>query len=218
MRIGFYLVWRGDTVHYVLADMMLRSVRKHMPSVEVVQLTDEKSPAVYGVNEVRRLPDAPRDVQRVEHLCRCEGDWVFVDTDVLFQRDVSGVFDYHWTARDWDIGLCDRDGCLVEGEDELEFIKATPYNLGVIFSRSRAFWRATKEKLLAMSPERQDWLGIQFGACEVIADGWHGLYILPGKFYNYAPHDTKDEAKDASIVHYKGPFRKRMMLDRFLEV
>lgn len=221
MNVGFFNVFRGDPVHLVLADMMIRSVRESMLGVPIVQFTDETSPAAYGVDEVRRLPNGPRDVIRTDHYIACEGDWVFCDTDIIFQQNVRGVFEFEWTSdRGWDIAICDREGTTVEGEEEgFEFYEKMPYNFGVVFSRSPAFWRAVKEKLLMLTAKQQDWLGIQIAGCQVIAEQSHrfGIRYLQGKIYNYAPRNLKDDCAGAAIVHYKGQVRKKMMLDRFLK-
>lgn len=207
MTVGFFNVYLGSPIHTVLADLMIRSVRRTMPDVPIVMLTDEDTPAIYGVDEVRRLPKVPFDVLRCDHLMRCEGEWLYLDTDCIVQKDVRHVFGSLFS-----IAVADREGCLVEGEEDLEFIKNTPYNLGVVFSRSTRFWGAVMEKLIQMTPERQEWMGIQFAACEVIGEGSFGTRILPGTIYNYAPHRFSDDVSQAAIVHYKGPTRKEWMM------
>jgi hypothetical protein len=213
MQVGFFTVFRGDPIHLVLADLMIRSVRQAMPDVPIVQFTDETSPAVVGVDEVRRLPHGPRDVIRTDHYIACEGDWLFCDTDIIFQHQVSPVMNDNF-----DIAVTDREGTLVNGEEDLDFIKATPYNLGVIFSRSSEFWKAVKVKLLTMSDTHQDWMGIQFAACAVIAEERFKVKVLPGRVFNYAPRNSHDDCSRAYIVHFKGPMRKQMMLDRYMQV
>ena len=209
MTLGFFYVYRGAPVHAVLADLMIRSVRRTMPDVPIVMLTDEETPAIYGVDEVRRLPKMPFDVLRCEHLTRCEGEWLYLDSDCIVQKDVRHVFN-----ETFDVAVADREGCLVDGEEDLEFIKNTPYNLGVVFSRSTEFWKAVLVKLLQMTSERQEWLGIQFAACDVIEEDHFDIGILSGRLFNYAPHMFDEDVSQAGIVHYKGPTRKDWMLKR----
>ena len=219
MNVGFFTVYHGglrynETVHLVLADRMIRSVRKEMPKVEIVQLTDEKTPAIMGVDRVQRLPgDVPMAVQCVRHYAACQGDWLLIDTDVIVQDDVRDVFD-----EPFDVAVCDRDGTLVEGEEDLQMMKEMPHNIGVMFSRSKAFWKAVEAKMHDMTPERKHWLGNQYAACDVIASGQFHVKIIPGIQYNYAAHNVHDKCESASIVHYKGPMRKKLMLERFQEV
>src|SRR5437867_1594196 len=148
MTVGFFNVYRGDPVHLVLADLMIRSVREVMPGVPVVQFTDETSPAAYGVDEVRRLPKQPRAVLCVEHYAGCKGDWLLVDTDVIIQKDVRVVFN-----DDFDVAVTDREGTMVEGEMEEEFhlFDQMPHNIGVVFSRCPTFWGAVQAKMESMN-------------------------------------------------------------------
>jgi hypothetical protein len=220
MKVGFFNRYHGSTdfmqtIHVVLADMMIRSVRKVMPSVEIIQFTDERSPRIMGVDSVRRIASTePMAVQCVTHYAACVGDWLLLDTDVILQRDVHHVFD-----DPFDVAVCDRDGTKVDGEDEdFELFKVMPYNIGVMFSRSPSFWESVKTKLLLMSDKKQQWMGNQIAACEVIKDGHFDVKIIPGIQYNYPPRNFKDRGESASIIHFKGPLRKQMMLDRFQEV
>ena len=217
MRVCFFNVYAGSTsynqtIHLVLADLMIRSVRTTMPGVEIVQLTDMASPKIMGVDAVRRLPSEPADILRTRHLTQCEGDWLYLDTDIMVQQDMRHVFD-----QPFDVAVTDREGTLLDGEEDIDFIKDSPHNMGVVFTRSPAFWTAVLEKLLLMTPARQAWMGIQLGACEVIAEGRFTTRVLPGLQYNYAAQHGKDRCEEAKIAHYKGPARKRMMLQRFME-
>lgn len=219
MKVGFFTLYHGglrydNTVHLVLADMMIRSVRKTMPEVEIVQLTDERTPQVMGVDRVQRLnSDVPMAIQCVRHYAACEGDWLLVDTDVLVQDDVRDVFE-----EPFDVAVCNRDGTLVDGEEDLQMMKDMPHNIGVMFSRSPAFWKEVEEKMQTMTDQRKHWMGNQYAACEVIASGAFTVKILPGIQYNYAAHNRDDRCESASIAHYKGQMRKKLMLDRFAEV
>ena len=87
MTVGFFNTYEStgcydQTVHLVLADLMIRSVRKTMPGVEIVQLTDYISPAIMGIDRVSRRPKKPNAVLCVEHYASCEGDWLFLVKDV----------------------------------------------------------------------------------------------------------------------------------------
>ena len=220
MKVGFFNIYHGShefqqTIHLVLADMMIRSVRKAMPDVEIVQLTDEKSPVIVGVDRVRRLTaKEPMAVQCVTHYSQCVGNWLLVDTDVLVQKDVRHVFD-----EPFDVAVCDRDGTTTEGEGSgFELFEKMPHNIGIMFSRSPAFWLAVREKLVLMDEKKQQWMGNQYAACEVIAEGKFNVKVLKGTDYNCPPMNKEDRCTEASIVHFKGQMRKKMMLERFAEV
>ena len=206
MNVGFYLVQGPDPAGYVLADIMLRSVRSAMPGVEVTQFTDLKSPAVYGVNHVLRKPKQPLAVLRSLHQACVEGEWLFLDTDVVVQRDVRAVF-----QEPFDIAVADRRWQHLEATPE--FTAQMPWNIGVIFSRAPTFWRAIHEALLRAPEQAQDFMGDQRAAGVLLQSGHWALLELPGMDFNYPPSGPEDRAEQASIVHFKGN-RKDWMLQR----
>lgn len=208
MNVGFYLVQGSTADGYVMADMMLRSVRQSMPGVQVYQLTDFTSPAVYGVDHVLRKAPAPLALLRTLHQSRLEGDWLFIDSDVLVQKDVRHVFD-----RDFDLALADRTWPHLEPTPE--FAEVMPWNIGVVFSRSPAFWRRVYQTLMTSPAQASDFMGDQIVACGLLMQGNWKLVELPGMAYNYPPKDAQDDGRDAHIVHYKGSYRKPWMLERF---
>jgi len=206
VNVGFYLVQGPNPLGYVLADIMLRSVRMAMPGVEVFQFTDLKSPTVYGVDHVLRKPSQPLALLRTLHQACVEGDWLFVDTDVLVRQDVRDVFD-----RPFDLAVADRQWQHLE--TPLEFTEAMPWNIGVVFSRAPKFWREVHERLLSGPERAQDFMGDQKAAGALLKTGAWALLELPGMVYNYPPSGPDDQGEQAAIVHYKGP-RKDWMLQR----
>ncbi len=214
MNIGFYLVWEKKPLYYLLADIMVASAKKHMPNVPVIQLTDEKSPIVNGVDDVRRIPKRPLPAMRAAHFASCEGDWLFVDTDVVFQQSVEHVFDRKY-ALGFDQPIGDFDIAVAARRDgpDAEYTKerGMPYNAGVIFSRSPAFWLVVSA--IVNLPDTDPWYGDQKALCTVIAGDKFNVLELPSA-YNFAPKDGADDASHALVVHCKGD-RKDWMLDRF---
>jgi hypothetical protein len=214
MKVGFFNIFRGDTSHIVCADMMIRSIKVAMPGVEIVQFTDEHSPEIFGVSYSIRKPNKPAAVLCVEHYSECKGDWLFIDTDVIVQKDVRDVFD-----TSFDIAIADRIGTKLPDEetdsDAIEYMRSMPHNLGVVFSRSPEFWKAVGQEMLDMSLDKQYWAGNQYAACTVIASGVFNVRILPGVTYNYPPRIEDTDFSDKAIIHYKGPTRKQLMLSRF---
>lgn len=188
---------------------MLHSVRKNMPGVNVVQLTDEKSPAVHGVDEVRRKPASPLPLLRSAHYSECEGDWLLIDTDVVIQKDVRWIFN-----SEFDIALCDRDWPNVPTPDDIA--KDMPFNAGVVFSRCPEFWRRVHAELLNVK-DLNAWYGDQKVICDLAVSSEFDVLILPGQDFNCPPASAQDPiAEDASIVHYKGN-RKDWMLSQLFK-
>lgn len=205
MKIGFYLVWEGNPLFYVLADAMIRSVRQYMPEVEIVQMTDLQSPPVVGIDGIRRLPPAPLSVMRSKHYASVTGDWLFLDTDVLVQRDVRDVF-----KQDFDIAVTDRHTPKLDPKIEQKM----PFPAGVVFSRCPAFWQAVHEEVLTQGAEQSAWYGDQMALATVIRRGPFRHIVLSGEIYQRPPKTQDEEISNAAIVHYKGPTRKPFLMDR----
>lgn len=218
MRVGIF-IFKGEpeaTVQaFIGADLCLRSIRKHMPGVHVTQLTDDVTPEIPGVDKVLRRPACPLATLRTFWQSALDGDWVFCDADVVFQEDLRPLFE--GPGSEFYVALADRqaDGPHPGGGME--------HNVGVVYSRSREFWREIHERVKALpllpgvGPRSQsDWFADQI---EVNALAHSGRYrvrrLLPR--YNYAPHPDGSDvagAAAAAVVHYKGPHRKALLMAR----
>ena len=198
MKLGFFL--QGDNkVYYDLASKMIASARKFMPDVPIFHFTDYRSNIADGVDmHVRIGGDLPMAMRRMEHHAGCYGDWLFVDPDVIFQKDVRDVFD-----EDFDVALTDRIGTYMENT---EYAKQQPYNMGVTFSRNPLFWAEVKRRLGKYPEKYQQWEGDQIVVCEMAADQKtpFDIVIIPGKTYNFTPEKQDEDLSHAAIIHYKG--------------
>lgn len=206
---------------YVWAKAMVRSVRQVMPGTPVVHFTDQESRAIKGVDAVRRKPSEPMALLRMRHHASVQGQWLFVDTDVIVQRRVTRVFRDH---PDFDIATTSRDWAHLKAA--VGFTARMPMNTGVVFSRCPRFWGEVYTRLRQRSPDEQQWMGDQAVICEMVLDPDTSYRIchLKGSRFNYPPVVPESEAirrqrdrqaeLDAFIVHYKGAKRKAMLLDR----
>ena len=205
MKVGFFL--QGDREDYfAMARRMLSSVRAAMPGVEVYHLTDEATKGVEGVDGVRCFQGAmPMAVRRMLHHAACEGEWLFIDCDVIVQKDVRDVFD----DKSFEVAVTDRDGTIT---NESKYAQVMPYNIGVVFSRSQDFWMSIVHHMRGLPEKFQQWEGDQRLVCEMLRQGKHPfkVKVLPGYTYNYPPKHAEDGAH-ASILHYKGA-RKAYLL------
>ncbi len=205
MKIGFYTVYRKDPQHLLLADLMVRSAKHYMPDVPIVQFTDDDTPKVPLVDEVRRAADGPMLERRLEHYADTEaGDWLLVDTDVLFRADVRSVF-----GQQFGIAVADRNWTHIPPTPDLT--AEMPYNTGVVFSRVPWFWSEVLKVWRAFPEEkRRNWLSEQMAFAQVVRDGIAQgdtlmkprLLVLPGMDYNYPPSGPDDN--HGLIAHYKG--------------
>ena len=213
MKIGVFYQDNGpqSRVHVDLARRMIESARRVMPGIEIHHLTDDKSEVLPEVDGVYRIGgNLPMAVRRVTHHGSRMGDWAFVDTDVIFRKDVRDVFD-----DPFDVALTDRIGTDMEGTP---FAQAMPYNMGVTFSRNPLFWAVANIHLKALASKDQQWMGDQEVVCAMARHSERlpgragfNIKILPGRIYNYPPASETDDYSHAAIVHFKGGERKRMM-------
>lgn len=177
-------------------------VRSVMPGVEVVHLTDMDSAPIKGVSAVKRLEkNCPMAVHRMRHH-QAEGEWLFIDIDVLVVKDVTDVFESQF-----DIALSSRSDT---DQVQYEFGTAMPYNMGVVFSRSPAFWKAVETELLTYSSQLQEWMGDQLAVCRLVDAPEHDVLVLDGNIYNCTPESKVDLSKP-SILHFKGDRKEQMM-------
>lgn len=205
MNIGFFCMAES---HLGMAKLMMESARDVMPHAKIHQLTDDKCPALEGVDSTRVFyGDMPMAIRRMMHHGACQGDWLFVDSDIIFRRDVSDVF-----QSDFDVAITDRDGTVT---NEAKFAESMPHNIGVVFSRCPAFWMTVVDYLQTLPPKQQEWMGDQMVINAMIREGNHpfNVKIIPGRKYNYPPKAVNDDLSGASIVHYKGQ-RKLWLLEK----
>ena len=211
MRVGFYTVFRTDPQHYLHAVALVQDCAEVMPGVPVTMLTDDRTAAVYGVDEVRRLPRGPMLEQRLEHYACTEGDWLLVDTDVSLRRSVVDVFD----DKSFDVALTDRHWPHLP--QAVDVLHAMPFNTGVVFSRSSSFWADVLAVWRAYPETARDWMSEQRAVYAVVRTGRYRVKILPGQVYNYPPESSTDTSTDAAVWHYKGP-RKAWLSARAYQV
>lgn len=215
MTVGFFLVDNGSvdaSLGFTCADALTASVHQSMPGVGVVQFTDERTDAVRDVDDVRRLPIEPLAVLRMRHHAAVSGEWLFVDSDVIVQRDVRDVF-----QQPFDVALTTRDWTHLKVA--AGFSERMPYNVGVVFSRTRSFWKEALKRVALMEESARNWMGDQQAICDITRTSRYRIALLKGSRYNYPPAlvpdaDGEKQQRKAHIVHYKGSERKGLLLER----
>lgn len=203
MKIGFFCMSES---HLDFARLMVESVKRVMPDVEVWHLADGNCATIEGAHVKRISGEMPMAVRRMAHHADCQGDWLFIDSDIILQKDVRGAFD-----EPFDVAVTDRIDTYMEGTP---YAKAMPYNMGVTFSRSPKFWQEAKHSLEMQPMKLQEWEGDQRVVCWLAKRPDYNVKILPGRIYNYTPEFIDDDISHAAILHYKGPrkswiFQKR---------
>jgi hypothetical protein len=146
-----------------------------------------------------------------------QGRWLFVDTDVLFQQDVRPVFRNY---PHFDIGVTSRAWTHLKPANG--FSERMPFNTGVVFSTCPHFWSEVYTRLRDYESEKQRWMGDQEVIGEICLEEpcRYNVRVLSGQKFNFPPV-TEDPSESyerdlaqALIVHYKGPTRKALMLER----
>jgi hypothetical protein len=183
VTIGYFYRELGGQPTGML-EAMLRSVRRSMPSVKIARLESPEQPMALAILDSRS---------------RVSGEWLFLDTDVLVRKDVRQVFDGAF-----EIAVADRVGTFEAGD---AFMARMPYNSGVAFSRSQAFWQACVARCWSYKPGRQAWMGDQQAMNEVIATQVFSLAVVPSA-YNYPPQSPDEDVSDKAILHLKGRRKK----------
>lgn len=206
LTVGFLHIGKLSKI----AQIMVASVKKAMPTARIVQMTDTNTKPVTGVDEVIRKRYDGRFLMpyRLLHLKDFpEVDAVFLDTDVVVQKDLVSVFE-----SEFDVGLTIRDEPVVDPEG-IDVTVAMPYNTGVMFSRSggRPFWEAAYRHCMTFSDYEKEWWGDQLSVKAIADNTALKLKKFPCSLYNYTPKEVDEDVSNKFIVHYKGA-RKEWML------
>ena len=199
MIVAFLHVGQQPT----LANIMLQSVRRHMPGVECVQLTDTKTPAIEGCTVVREHWDGNgMNLWKMRRLAGLEGEVLVLDTDLIVQADLRGVF-----SLPFDVALTWRDGPIYDAEGQ-DITKVMPINTGVMWSRAPEFWRQCVSECEAH--EYDGWYADQLSVARV-ARHFNVLRLHCDNF-NFTPN-RGDSVAGRYVLHYKGK-RKDMMMEQ----
>lgn len=215
MTIGFLHV-DGATASsefaYLGARALVQSIRQCMLGTRIVQFSDLTSRVVKGVDAVRRKPAEPMGLLRLRHCAGVEGAWIFVDTDMMFQKNVRPVF-----KSAFDVALTTRDWSHLKPASG--FSERMPYNTGIVFSRNPHFWGECYTRLRDLDSDAQHFMGEQ-QVINQVAEETHRYHVkkLPGSVYNYPPPlpgPTPEEREaQAAVLHYKGADRKALLMQR----
>lgn len=195
-----------------VAELMIASVRRSMPGVKVVQMADPATPAL-PVDEVMRKPFNHNFwvPWLVEFLSEIPGEVLFLDSDVIVQRDLSPMF-----LAKADVVVTYRGPKVMEG-------RQMPFLFGVVASSTPELWLEVRDRVLAMpNEEDQGWWGQQLAIFDMWQEEKNGrgkwkIASVPCDPYNYVPKSPTDTPADKWVLHFKGPKRKPWMLEKFGE-
>lgn len=205
MRVAFMHVdtdWAPHT--RALAEAMVRSAHAVIPGVEVIHMSGDSTPPIEGADTVFRRSVDPEKMMlsRLEHYKSLPaGDNLFVDTDVIFQKNPEVVF-----KDEFDVALTRRDGSMYVEKTNLYALM--PYNSGVMFCRNPRFFADCYDHCLTLEEGRKHWFGDQLALKVVVESGKYLVKELDCHTWNYAPKSDGEDLSSKGIVHYKGRKRK----------
>ncbi|WP_353571605.1 tetratricopeptide repeat protein [Candidatus Albibeggiatoa sp. nov. BB20] len=207
-----------------------------MPDCKVILYTDEHT--VFDSSRLSYIDDVVRSPIIAEHPMyermrvrhdyftsdKFDKDTVFIDTDIIFNQDISNVF-----TNDFDIALTFR------------IFPMMPYNEGVMFAKHSDASIQFNQKLLDCFDllEQQDatknmfpqgiraWRGGQLSIAKLIGINAVDLLgleyaklllddieisLLPSNQYNFTPASdieyTPEELKQKAVIHFKGAIKQ----------
>jgi hypothetical protein len=175
-----------------------------------IQLSDEETAEIPGVDEVIRRPQkVPLMLFRLEHLAHFPGkEWITVDADILMRRGVEDVWE-----KDFDVALTRRgEKEKVVTPNGYDVAKMMPLLMGFMVSRNQEFWKEAHLMLQVQDQKWHMWWGDAMAVCELAKRGTYKVLELPTSEFNWSPNAADETSDLARVVHYKGPVRKYWML------
>lgn len=193
-----------------IARIMIASVRRAMPDVELVQMTNADTPALPVDRVVRKTLNHTFWVPwLMEFVSELPGEVLFLDSDIVVQKDLAPLF-----SVGADLVITSRGPKVFAG-------RQMPFLLGVVASRRPELWLELRDRVLAM-PDKEDqgWWGSQVAVYDLWMDEQNGrgkwkVTAVDCDPHNYVPKGPEDAPADKWVLHYKGKKRKPWMLARW---
>lgn len=204
--------------------LLVRSIRRTLPSAEIVQCTNHMDSCVEGVDDVFILEDDVSNLMtyrlKAFSLLGLTTPAIYLDTDILITRP----FAIDQLLKDQDLAVCKRTfgsdaliNTTFKGMDLSEYQNKTfgevyPYLASFNITRTHSFWTACHEKLLNLDRKFHFWYGDQEAMREVIKTRRFTLTELAESQISCLP-EYVNPANMPLAVHFKGPNRKHLMQD-----
>jgi len=207
------------------ADILVKSIKKNNSNCRIIQVSTKKDRGVIGVNEklIFDFKLATLMLNRLESqiiIVKKYGPTVFLDSDMLVNKDLSGVFkllkknDLIFTTRKNNFYLNDT---FFNSEHGIpikfpEFTNKTinevmPYNAGFIGASNIS----ALEKLLhicsKLSSKFHYWYGDQIALKKIYDSKEFKISVLNSN-YNHNVKDISNYEKNICVYHFKGRFKK----------
>lgn len=205
-----YVALPNHKVTTDIARIMIASVRRAMPNIEIVQMTDGDTEALPVDTVIRKRFNHTFWVPwLMEFVSELPGQVLFLDSDIVVQKDLRALFN---TGAD--LVITTRGPKVFAG-------RQMPFLIGVVASTRPELWLELRDRVLAMpDTEDQSWWGSQLAIFDLWMEEQNGrgkwkIAVVPCDPYNYVPKDENDCPPDKWVLHFKGPRRKPWMLKNF---
>lgn len=203
MKIAFVCI--GDRPH---AKYMVSSFKRNMPNDTIVQIKDEDSPTIEGVDEVYIKPyRGDMMLYMMRGFAELEWDDVLVTTadDCILEGPFS-------TDGDFDVAIVRRTGDSFAS-------KTFPYTNGLVIVKHKQFYKDCANALSNIQEQviqgnrLGDWWGDMVAIRDVIDSGQYKVMLLDANRYFKKPKNRGDGNNGEAILwHYSGQ-RKDWMQD-----
>lgn len=213
MNIVFFYISKEIPTYAIYC---MDSIKKFMPTSNVVQVTDMESPKLYGVDEVIRFePKTEVSFDTVgyvgiEFLSRLYFDeMIYIDPDMMFNGDVE-----HLLHGEQDITI----SCRMKNDHMKKWYqKRYPYN-SLIAIKTPQFWQDCYKRLNGF--KKISWFSNMNVIRKAVDSGKYVVKIVNGDSYNKVPQREDDFTENAVVFHFKGFDRKEYMkpfYERFID-
>lgn len=193
-----------------LARIMVASVRKTMPGINVLMVTDKKTPYIEGIEAIRF--DTHGYGEFIPWLCHAcsqmKGEVLYLDSDVVVQRDLRPLLNI-----DADLVLPYRGMKIVDGHMQ-------PFIFGCVAYKTAEIWKEVGERVAKMPEKERMWYGSQIAVFDMVMEENNGrkkwnIAAIARETYNYTPKDENDLPSEPWVLHFKGRKRKEWMRKSF---
>lgn len=180
--------------------IMVNSIRKHMPFSNIIQMSDRFAKPVPGANSVIKgeydyHKDTLPSVWFQYMMAVKPNEMVHIDTDMIVMNSIEEIMD-----GDFDVAICKRG---TDDEISLAYRIFHPYNIGIVATKTRAFWELCSGTLETWF-KSHTWDLPQHVIGLVVNSGVFKVKFLDGDIYNRMPKNPDDRDDNVKIWHFKG--------------
>jgi hypothetical protein len=177
-------------------EIMIQSVRKAMPGVKIIQLTDMTTKALPADEVVRQPWDGEHLVlHRFMRYAEVNEPCLFLDTDIIVRDSLEPEFELGWGV------MVTRRTAPVLDPNGNNITGIMPYNSGVIGVKDFGYLRECVSLIQGMGEDKKLWWGEQHAMAQI---QYKNKYDVPIEVYNYTPMRQDESFRGRKVLHLKG--------------